>query len=165
MITTSLVRRLLDYDPETGIFRWKRTTSNVRKNSVAGTKDKNDYIRIQICGILYSAHRLAWLYVTGKWPVKEIDHKNRIRHDNRFDNLRNAGRKGNNRNRSVARNNNSGIAGVYFYKARNTWRARIKISGLSYCLGYYSTKDEAVAKRRIAELIFFGDFAPGISRN
>ncbi|MFW4291481.1 HNH endonuclease [Salmonella enterica subsp. enterica serovar Paratyphi C] len=45
------------------------------------------YIRIYINKKWYLAHRLAWLYVTGKWPINVIDHINRNKADNRFINL------------------------------------------------------------------------------
>jgi hypothetical protein len=48
------------------------------------------YVQIKISGKLYHAHRLAWLYVYGYMPEKEIDHINRIRDDNRIANLREA---------------------------------------------------------------------------
>jgi hypothetical protein len=64
------LRKILEYNPETGL--WKRLgKSNHNKNRV-GTKNAPDgYVRININGRKYLSSRLAWLYMTGKWPENE----------------------------------------------------------------------------------------------
>lgn len=65
--------------------RWKLALSPaVKVDQIAGSKDKDGYIVITIHRKLYKAGRLAWFYVHGRWPAGEIDHKNRIRSDNRL---------------------------------------------------------------------------------
>lgn len=66
-LTQEDVRGLLNYYPETGEFRWiARPCYSMKAGCVAGGKcPTRGYIRINIRGTLYLAHRLAWLYVSG----------------------------------------------------------------------------------------------------
>jgi len=89
MLTTDRLRELLDYDTETGLFRWKTPTNNrITVGSLAGQNHPKGYTRIGVDGAKYLAHRLAWLYVHGVWPINQIDHINRMKTDNRINNLR-----------------------------------------------------------------------------
>jgi hypothetical protein len=97
-ITAERLRKLLAYDPETGVFRWKVQRGRVRAGSIGGTLIKSGCHMIAIDWRTYPAHRLAWLCVHGCWPVDQIDHVNGIRTDNRIANLREAIRNENNEN-------------------------------------------------------------------
>ena len=59
---------------------------------LAGSIGKTGYRVIGINSALYKAHRLAWLYVYGTWPKRELDHRNRKPDDNKIKNLRPANR-------------------------------------------------------------------------
>src|SRR5262245_26632184 len=76
-ITAERLREVLSYDLETGWFRWRVSPkhSGIRIGRIAGQCDCG-YWRIEIDGKAYLAHRLAWLYVTGKFPDQQIDHVN-----------------------------------------------------------------------------------------
>jgi len=89
MITQKELKELLHYNPDTGIFtRLIKTASSVQIGDVAGCKHKaNGYIIINVLGIPYRAHRLAWLYMTGRWPKHQVDHDDHIRHNNKWSNL------------------------------------------------------------------------------
>jgi hypothetical protein len=90
-LTAELVRDLLDYAPESGIFIWKKDRSTkVHAGDIAGSLMANGYVKIGISSSYYLAHRLAWLWVTGEWPQEQIDHINRVIDDNRWVNLREA---------------------------------------------------------------------------
>jgi citrate synthase len=90
-LTAEELRRVLHYDPDTGIFTWKVTLSNRNPaGKKAGCIDHYGYIMMSIHGKRYKAHRLAWLYMTGAWPTNQIDHKFNNRSDNRFSELREA---------------------------------------------------------------------------
>ena len=84
------LKRILNYDPDTGLFTYLVDRNyNAMKGMVAGhVHKKYGYVRIVIDGYTYDAHVLAWYYMTGEWP-NVIDHDNRIRHDNRWVNLKN----------------------------------------------------------------------------
>jgi hypothetical protein len=71
---------------------------------------------------LYSAARLAWLYVHGEWPKNQIDHINRVRDDDRLVNLRDVTRTENQNNRS---NNNGLPEGVQWHTEKAKYVARI----------------------------------------
>lgn len=79
----------LDYDPDTGMFRWSTSKKNPRMaGKAAGTVATNGYVMILIFGKRHLAHRIAWFMTSGKWPTYSIDHINRDRQDNRIKNLR-----------------------------------------------------------------------------
>lgn len=88
-LTQARLKSLLKYDPFTGNFWWKvNRRGTAKKNSVAGAVSTAGYRQIKINGPLYLSSRLAFLYMTGKWPKGYVDHINRNRADNRWENLR-----------------------------------------------------------------------------
>jgi hypothetical protein len=87
-LTSKRLRELLDFDEASGEFRWKTRTSNrVKVGDVAG-RDSGGYVRIAIDSVAYPAHRLSLMWVTGKYPDRQVRHLNGLRHDNRPCNLR-----------------------------------------------------------------------------
>ena len=91
MLTPKRLRKVLSYAPTTGIFRWKvSASSRASVGSMAGAKNGRGYHQIRIGGQPYSASRLAWLYMTGKWPNSEISYINGKPSDTRWANLREA---------------------------------------------------------------------------
>ena len=85
VLTHRLLLSLVSYDPLTGLFTHK---VGRLKGQEAGTVNGRGYVDIKLRQKIYQAHRLAWFYTYGEWPKLEIDHKNRIRTDNKIDNLR-----------------------------------------------------------------------------
>lgn len=143
-LTCSRLRELIKYDPETGIFiRIVTTSPNAIAGRKAGGYDAYGYINISIDKKIYKAHRLAWLYVYGKWPLQEIDHINGIKDDNRICNLRDVGRIENGRNhvRPTKRNISSGVLGVT--PCGDKWRAAVSVSKKRVHVGVFATKEEA----------------------
>lgn len=117
-LSLSNLKKFLNYDKDTGKFTWKlATNSSITIGSEAGhiQGDLPDggYIKISLFGKIYNAHHLAWMYEYGNLPSKEIDHINQIRTDNRIINLREVSNKENMKNKSLYKNNSSGICGVY----------------------------------------------------
>lgn len=155
-LTQETLKSLLHYNPDTGRFTWLAKTSSrsrVEIGGVAGCVDTiHGYRRIMINGKSYLAHRLAWFYMTGSWPESEIDHKNHLRHENQWDNLREVTHKKNQQNQSLYSTNTSGCAGVSWEKDRKKWRALIWIDGKLKNLGRFTDKKEAEAARARADI-------------
>jgi hypothetical protein len=157
-LTQERLREILDYDPMTGVFTARiARSSNLPVGAIAGCLRANGYITISICNQSYYGHRLAWLYVHGRWPDGEIDHINCIPSDNRLANLREATRAQNSRNMPVFRNNICGKKGVS--KRAGKWRANITKNKRRVHLGYFDTPEEAHAAYAAAARMHYGEFA------
>ena len=79
-LTQDQLKSLLTYDVDTGKF--KSIDVRIGRKPLGGElgyKSADGYIRLGICGKYFPAHRLAWLYMTGKWPEKLIDHINNVK--------------------------------------------------------------------------------------
>lgn len=144
--------KLVTYNPETGEF-------HALDGRPIGSLQSRGYVSIARCGRRALAHRLAWFIVTGREP-SHIDHINRVRTDNRWSNLREADAGLNQCNRSVARNNTSGVPGVALDRHGRKWQAYIKRFGKRMHLGIYERFEDAVRVRKEAERLYFGEFAP-----
>lgn len=153
-LNQTLLKELLDYNPETGVFSWAKDIGyKLKKGQKAGSLSCG-YVRIKLFKKSYMAHRLAFLYMTGKWPDKEVDHINQIRDDNRWTNLREVTRTENLRNR-VFSCSESGKTGVYWDKKGGKWRAQIRIDGKNKYLGSFTDLKEAVKVRESAEKLYY----------
>lgn len=152
-VSQSRLAHLLDYDRETGVFTWRRPSSNrVQAGQAAGSLLTNGYLNIAIDGRRYRAHRLAWLYVYGRMPEDQIDHINRNKLDNRIANLREATNLENHRNMPRQKNNTSGIIGVSWCAYYQKWRAHITVLGKLIHLKYSDSLLEAASARKAAEI-------------
>jgi hypothetical protein len=103
----------------------------------------------------YRGSRLAWLYITGEWPDGQVDHIDRIRTNDSWDNLRLATAKQNQENRSVPSGSLSGIKGVLWQPDRRRWIAQITNNGKSHNLGRFTRLEDAIAARQKAESELF----------
>ena len=142
-LTQERLKELLSYDPDTGLFTHKGSKPGILVGSVAGTKDKYGYIKIGLDYKQYTAHRLVFLYTTGKWPEMQVDHINRKRDDNRLSNLREANNRENAQNMGVFVTNKSGYTGVCWNKKDKRWKAQICVNKKVNFLGYFDTPEEA----------------------
>ena len=137
------VRELLDYDPATGFLTWKTRPNDGRWNKLfagrrAGSMGGRGYRQLSVYDKSYREHRIIWLWMTGDWPVDEIDHINGSRDDNRWENLREATRVENMQNLKL------GITcGAIWDKNMKKWKAQIVFRSNTIFLGYYDSAEEA----------------------
>lgn len=158
LVTYSKLIEVLDYDQNTGVFRWAKKVANcVKISQLAGTPSAQGYLRIRIDGQLHMAHRLAWLYVYGKWPEKFLDHIDGDRLNNSIENLRPATASQNQHNKSVGKHNKLGIKGVS--RQGRKFRAMIRTPGKHVTLGLFDTAEEAKQAYDRASAALHGDFA------
>lgn len=148
------LRELLNYNPATGVFTWRvKPNRRIAIGSEAGCLDPAGYVRIRVDGKQTHAHRIAWCYVYGSWPVGDVDHINGQRTENHIANLRDVSRTVNNQNQRAARGSNPYL-GVSRMKKR--WGAWITNARKSQYLGTFDTPEEAhaaylAAKRKLHE--------------
>jgi len=152
MITQKELKKFVRYDHKIGIFiRVKKTNNRHSVGDIAGSKFKNGYIYIWINKKRYTAHRLAFLYMEGYFPENDIDHIDRNRSNNKWDNLREVSRSCNVKNSKLNSRNNSGIKGVSWHKQAQKWVTDIYTNKKSKYLGVFKDFDEAVCHRLAAE--------------
>lgn len=151
-LTQYQLKEILRYDPKTGLFVWLINPSpKVKIGDMAGSVTAHGYVQVGINGFKYTAHRLAWLYVYGKFPPHQTDHVNHTKTDNRIENLRAVTNQENQQNKLLQANNTSGKVGVGWHKGTKRWRAYIKIGQKTISLGYYLEFKAAVKSRLEAE--------------
>lgn len=154
------LHELLHYDQTSGIFRWKVNVGRrIRAGSVAGSKTSQGAVRIQIDGVAYYAHRIAWAMMTGEPVPDHIDHKNCNPEENDWENLREATSRQNSMNRSIGKLNSSGAKGVVWNKKAKKWQAQVVSRMASRYIGLFGDFDDAVAASEIARRMLHGEFA------
>ena len=163
-LTSEELRLLLDYNPSTGDFVWKKNRNqNVRRGDKAGHPHVYGYVVIHVMWHVYLAHRLHWLHYYGEWPQGDLDHANGIPTDNRIANLRAATDLTNARNRRLRVDNKVRLKGVseasHPALDGKKWRARIRVDGKLRHPGYFSTPAEAHAAYCREARAEFGEFA------
>ena len=150
--------RLLDYEPNTGLFRWKTKISRKAVvGELAGCHRADGYVVIKLNGTRYRAHRLAWLYMTGQWPTEFVDHRDGDRSNNRWANLRLANRSENMWNMVGHSDSRTGLKGVTRDDRR--WIAQIAANGSSHWLGSFKTAADAQSAYAAAAIRYHRDFA------
>jgi len=159
-ITAKRVFDLLEYNPKTGEFIWKTNRpGKAQKGKKAGCIHPHGYHRISIDYRLYNAQRLAWLFITGKWPTKLIDHIDGNPANNCAANLRECDYIQNGANRKISSANTSGYKGVSKVKSSGKWGAWIKVNGKSKNLGcHFDTPEEAHKAYKKASNQMHGEF-------
>lgn len=152
-LTQSELKRHLSYDPETGVFRRLISTAyRVKVGDIAGSKNDRGYLQIMISGVRHRAHRLAFLYMTGEFPARHVDHINGDCSDNRWGNLRDVTISQNASNRKLEARNTSGIVGVYWNRWKRKWVAQVRQSGRNIYLGKFDNIEDAAKARAEANI-------------
>lgn len=152
---------LFSYDKVSGILSWRVAHGTARAGDRAGTKKPSGYRMVLIDGRGYQEHRIIWTMERGSLPAdgREIDHRNQVRDDNRWDNLREATKAEQQINSATQKNNKHG-RGVDYRADRKKWRATIYVGGKAVSLGTFDTKEEAQAAYRAGAIKHYGEFVP-----
>ena len=163
--TPATLRKLLSYDPNTGLLTWKRRSPEMFKaenrsnawNARHAGKEAFTATMAQgykigsVLGSVYYAHRVAYAVHYGKWPAQHIDHISGDAADNRITNLRDVSQSMNCRNTAMQSSNTSGVCGVSWHKGSGKWQAHVKLYGKQKYLGTFDNIDDAAAARKAAE--------------
>jgi hypothetical protein len=161
----TLLRQLLEYDPETGQMFWRprpvkffvdephQRMWNTRYSGKRAFTSVNShgYFAGHIFDKTFTAHRVIWALVYGWWP-QSIDHQNHNCLDNRIENLKAVSHAQNCKNVKRHKDNTSGVTGVVWSKQQKKWVSQIKVNYKYHYLGSFKNKEEAVAIRKAAEI-------------
>ncbi len=138
----------VSYNKDTGIFVWKDSGKE------CNSRDSQGYVRIKYKGRTIKLHRLAYYIVTGEIPT-EIDHINRVKHDNRIENLRHVNRSQN----AINRETRKAYKGIAFIKSHGKWCAKLMHQKHRYFLGYFDSAIEAAKAYDKKAKELFGEYA------
>ena len=160
MLQAADVRRFFDYNSATGdIFYRAREASDFSHGRYgadveaakfnakyagkkAGTLLHIGYVVIIFRKKPYYAHRIAWAWMTGKWPLY-VDHKDRDGGNNKWINLREATCSQNHFNTKRPVNNTSGFKGPSWDATNGNWVAQTKVRGKKVFIGTFRTVEDA----------------------
>lgn len=165
MHTPEEMRQRFTYEPSTGSIIRASVSKMANKrygvgseaghlSGLPGAKRKS----IDVDGVAYHFHRVAWVLHYGEWPKQWLDHINGDPLDNRVENLRLATQRQNAKNRRVQKSSTVGVKGVERHVS-GKWRARITSDGKCHHLGLFETMEEARDAYNAAAQKLHGEFA------
>jgi hypothetical protein len=158
MITAERLREVFRYYPETGRWEWLvNIGTRARKGNEPGWIDDGRR-RIRVDGHSYLSSRLAVLWMTGMWPVNEIDHEDTNKLNDRWMNLREATRLQNAKNYRKPANNTSGLKGASWVTRDKKWRSQISVDGKKIHLGDFDCPAAAHLAYALASAKLHGEF-------
>jgi hypothetical protein len=161
MLTQTCLRELLDYDPITGVFRYRKSSRRGWSGKVAGSikpGTSGGYRLIVVDGERFRASRLAWLYMTGTWPDEDVDHIDRNRSNDVWSNLRLATRSQNMANGHIRSTNTSGYRGVTWDERTGKWRAQVVHNYRNFYCGLHDTPEQAAQARDAKAVKLHGEY-------
>jgi hypothetical protein len=157
------IAEYIDYDPATGIFRWKKAAGRQSAGANAGGIREHHpgdfYLSISLFKRMYPATHIAWVLMTGEWPSSQIDHRDHDTLNNKWINLRLATYSQNQMNRKSTKTA-SKYKGVYFYqqngwKFKKPWVAQINHKHI----GVFATAEEAARAYDAKAIELYGEFS------
>ncbi len=158
-LTQERLKEVLEFNPKTGEFLRLVTSGRCdrwKANSIAGNLNRKlGYVQIRVDGVLYYAHRLAWLWMTGARPICQIDHIDMDRANNRWANLREATQAENMAN--VA--SRAVLKWAHFDNQTKKWRPQIMINGKMFRGKRVDSPQEAHEICAILAKQYCGEFA------
>jgi hypothetical protein len=152
--TVSELKQVITYNPSTGmvdknIKKYLKKDRKIPFGSITNTYGKS-YIRLQIFGVHYMAHRIIWFYMYGVWP-DYIDHIDGNGINNKIDNLREVKYSENLKNKRLYSKNKSGISGVTYLEETNNYKVYIISNRNKIYLGRHDSIFEAACAKKSAE--------------
>lgn len=146
------LNKLFEY--KGGVLYWRISPKpGVSAGDVAGYPVNTGYWRVTFKGTSMSRNRLVWIMHNGAIPDGvEVDHKDRVRANDKINNLSLMTSSQNNSNRGVFKNNKSGSRGVTITDS-GKFKAQITVNGEVLHLGTHDTLFAASAayeKARVA---------------
>jgi Mor family transcriptional regulator len=146
-----LILEQFHYDPETGIVsrrkrNWMRPI--VEATIVGGRK-----------GFWAQTHQIAWFFISGRWPIKLIDHIDGNHYNNKADNLRLATASENSHNTRKRAATSSKYKGVAWDKSKNKWQVYIGTGNEKMFIGRFTNEKEAAQAYDIEAIKKYGKFA------
>ena len=161
-LTRKRLKTLLRYNPKNGVWIWRVWRGGKAVvGSQAGRYNTDGYLQICVDGRRYVSSRLAWFYMKGRWPSKEIDHKDTNFKNDKWNNLRLATDSQNQANRGPSRLNSSGVRSVYARVSggKLKWGAAVAKNKKRHYLGLFSVKADAVHAYKEAAIRLHGEYA------
>lgn len=129
-----------DYEWLAALGGWRLTSQGYVRRRETITDPKTGKRRRRS----YSMHRLL-MDPDDEHLHLDVDHRNRVKHDNRRENLRLVPRQINLLNSGMRRNNSTGAKRVYWSEREQQFYIAFRLNGESHGWRYYDTFDEAVA--------------------
>ena len=165
------LRECFVYDRKSGELIWKerprehfateRACSTWNATFVgekAGFSQNRGYIAVAIANRKYLIHRVIWKLETGEDPLEQIDHRDGVRTNNSWANLRVATGNEQSQNSGRRSDNVSGQRGVSWDRSRGKWAAEIISNGVRHRLGRFNSIADASAAYEAAAQNLFGVF-------
>ena len=140
-VVESIILNDITYNKETGQLFWNKTGSGRKLNRPIRTITKQGYLQTTIGGKQLKVHHVIWFIETGEWPKEQIDHRDKIKNNNRFVNLR-EGTSVNQHNRTI-KVGQSGLSGAHWSSKKSRWYSSIRVGGVTKFLGYFDSKEAA----------------------
>lgn len=86
--TAERLQEAFAYDARTGELRWRASIgSRAVQGAAAGTLATRGELVVRLDGVLRRVHHIIWCMHHGRWPEALVSHANKVKTDNRIENL------------------------------------------------------------------------------
>lgn len=138
------------YNEITGDLTHAWNTVHSLAGELATYSHSQGYLSMYIGTKEYLAHRVIWTMKKGYWPI-QIDHKDHVRSNNSWLNLREVISRENQLNTGISCNNTSSVNGVRILPS-GKFCALIMVNRKQISLGTFDTLEEAANVRKQANI-------------